>query len=330
MGRKKRRSKRKEGLRWQWIVVAGVLLFFSVLEAVVIFNLYRENRALKAELRKNKASASASLKITQQKPKSRPAKKSAVLPKKKKASQKPKPKKTRIKPVIPKKRKSVEKPRPQLAIVLDDWGYSNRNFHYLDEVKECFDISVFPKHQYTKEAAVYAHSRGKEVMLHLPMEPKNLAPEHWEKNTITTDMDWGQIRAITAASIDSVPYVRGANNHMGSKATESEYVMQAVLSVFKEKGLFWIDSVSTADSQASNIAKALGVRFAKRDVFIDNENDIDYIKMQLNKAADIASSKGYAIAIGHDRPNTLEAIKQALPDIKARGIDIVCVSRLVK
>ncbi len=314
-------------MRWQWIVTAGAFLFFVLIELVIIINLYVENKKLKTKL-------AALEKISLGKPAEEhyktPSAPEAKQGHKSQGGKKGAKKAKIVKAVVPQKRRAREKPKAMLAIILDDWGYTNKNFHYLSEINECIDISVFPRHQYTKEAALYAHSHGKEVMLHLPMEPKNLSRQHWEQNTITTDMDWERITAIAKDAIASVPYVKGANNHMGSKATEDPYVMQAVLSVIKQKGMFWIDSVSTGRSVAGNTADKLCVRFAKRDVFIDNESDIKYIKAQLMKAANLALSKGRAIAIGHDRPNTLKALEQALPEIKSKGIAIVCASRLAR
>ncbi len=321
-GRKGRRSKSSLPVLHIAFVVVFVLAF---LEALIISGLFKENLALKARL-KTGSQSQLEAKPSVRQGNTRTRNKIAA----KKRQRKVVSEKTLytasgvgIRPASKKK-----KPLPKLVIVLDDWGYSNQNFYYLRDIALKLDISVLPNHRYSRAAAEMAHRYGKEVMLHLPMEPLNLDKRYWEGVTITTDMDNEQIRQTVLSLLDSVPYVMGVNNHMGSKATADRRVMDTVAGALKGRVIFLVDSVSSSSSVVCKAARNNGMRCLKRDVFIDNDSNISYIKSQLRRALRIAEKKGYAVAIGHDRVNTLRAILEMETELLTRA-EVVTAGELV-
>ena len=170
--------------------------------------------------------------------------------------------------------------------------------------------------------------RGFEIILHLPLEPKeNMA---LEKDTITTAMDGSTINGIIIRDLIGVPYIRGVSNHMGSKVTEDPRTMEFVLKALKKKRLYFLDSYVTADSVCSQVAKKMHVGFVKRDVFLDNEKDAEYIKRQIYKLKTVAGINGQAIGIGHDREVTLSVLKEVMPELEKEGYKFVFVSELVR
>ena len=105
--------------------------------------------------------------------------------------------------------------------------------------------------------------------------------------------------------------------------------MRVVLSAVKERGLFFLDSKTTPNSAVKRIAKEIGLNMAERQVFLDNEQDVSYIKRQINDLIKKAKKNNSAIAIGHPHPATFAAIKEMSPIIKGEGIDVVPASSLV-
>ena len=116
---------------------------------------------------------------------------------------------------------------------------------------------------------------------------------------------------------------------MGSKFTENERGMRYVMEILKDKNLFFIDSFTTPKSLAYQTAKALGVKTARRQVFLDNEEDEEYIKGQIEKLITIARKDNTAIGIGHPHSQTINALQKMVPLMKEKGIEIVPVSELV-
>jgi polysaccharide deacetylase 2 family uncharacterized protein YibQ len=143
-------------------------------------------------------------------------------------------------------------------------------------------------------------------------------------------MDADELRERVSGFIEKFPGAVGVNNHMGSEFTEQEENMTAVLQVLKKNKLFFIDSVTSPDSVGMKVSKRLGVKSARRNVFLDNEQERGYILGQLNQAVRLARKNGSAIAICHPHQTTIAALAAALPELAGQGVRLVPVSQLVK
>ena len=217
---------------------------------------------------------------------------------------------------------------PKLALIVDDcgqWIATERGFLALNIP---LTMSVLPDVHYTATIASEAANAGKGVMLHLPMETESgLNPG---PGKVTTEMTDAQIVAQVESDLAQVPLARGVNNHEGSKASADPRVMRDVIGVLAKRGdLFFIDSKTSAQSVGEQVAAGAGVPTAARDVFLDNQESVDYTEAQLREAAAIARKTGSAIAIGHPRPTTLDAVKAMIPELQASGIEFVLASDLV-
>ena len=224
------------------------------------------------------------------------------------------------------------KQSPQIALIIDDFGYrmSRRERGFL-EAEFPLTVSVIPGLTYSAEAAREAAQKGKEVILHLPMEPReDLSNDYpW---IILTSMNRRQVERAVEESLASIPLAVGINNHMGSKATEDKEVMSAILGLAKKKSVFYIDSRTSNKSVAFALAKKMKVRTGRNNIFLDNyPGDSRHIRKQLSSLKKIALARGQAIAIGHaTRSATLSAVKEFLPQFKKEGIRLVYVSELTE
>jgi len=142
-------------------------------------------------------------------------------------------------------------------------------------------------------------------------------------------MTRAQVAAIVAADLDDVPGAEGVNNHMGSRASADRPTMDAVLSVLKQRGLYFLDSRTTAFTVAAEEAGRLGVPCRSRSVFLDDVADESAIRNQLERALGDARSEGAAVAIGHPHPKTLAVLERELPRLGSRGVRLVRVSDLI-
>lgn len=223
------------------------------------------------------------------------------------------------------------KPKPSLikvAIVLDDWGYNRNNLEILRLIEYPLTLAVLPNLAYSQEISQEAHGLNKEIILHLPMEPQASEKVRLEEDTIMTQMPRDKILAILAQDLENLSYAVGVSNHMGSKFTQDEKAIKIIFKKFKEKGLFFLDSM-TSKSVCKRVADNLGVRFVGRSVFLDNNLNEDYIDKQMRLLVKKAKIKGSAVGIGHDRPITLETLKKLMPELeKSEGVQFVFVSEL--
>lgn len=218
---------------------------------------------------------------------------------------------------------------PKVAIVVDDFGYSRNNLDKFFGLKQPITLSILPEQRYSREVADRARSNGFEAILHLPMESERHDAME-EPDTIKTGMSDKEILLRLKKEIACVPWIDGVSNHQGSKATSDTAVMTTIIRYLKTRGLYYFDSLTSSKSVCVDVARTLGVKCAKRDVFIDNSNNKDAIEKQLMNVEAIAFKNGVAIAIGHDRKNTVAVLAKKLPDMARDGIEFVRLSDLVK
>lgn len=216
----------------------------------------------------------------------------------------------------------------KIAIVIDDWGYNLNNLPTLDRIKYPLTCSVLPNLSYSRRVAEELHARGYQIILHLPMEPYE--KYRLEKNTILTTMDEATMRNIIAQDLASIVYAKGVSNHMGSRATEDQRTMEIILKEFKKRRLYFLDSFVSSKSVGFELARKIGLGFAKRDVFLDNKEEAGYIRQQIYKLKVRAKLYGQAIGIGHDRKITLGVLKEVMPELEKEGYKFVFVSELIK
>ena len=218
----------------------------------------------------------------------------------------------------------------KIAIVVDDFGYNINNVDEFLNIGEPITLSILPNLPYSGEIAAAARRRGYEVILHLPLESHRKDVRE-EEGTINSKMTGQEVLNKLKSAMESVRDLSGVSNHMGSKATEDKQLMEIIFSALKKEKLYFFDSLTSRKSVCQEAAKKVGIRFAKRDVFLDlgKANDADYIRKQVLELKKRAFKKGYAIGICHDRKNTVKVLAEMMPDLKADGVRFVYLSELV-
>lgn len=218
----------------------------------------------------------------------------------------------------------------ELAIIIDDMGNSMQEVRTLAEIGVPLTLAIIPGLHNDQDVASFAAANGFGVMIHAPMEPKGWPTKRLESNGLLVSMSDNDITERLQAFIREIPQASGLNNHMGSEFTEHEEQMKVVINMLKEKGLFFIDSATTSKSTGLRLAREAGLKSARRTVFLDNEQNIAYIGKQLALAVKAAKKNGYAIAICHPHPATINALRQLLPTLAGKGIKLVLVSKMVR
>ncbi len=219
--------------------------------------------------------------------------------------------------------------RGKIAMVLDDWGYSMRQVPALAAIHQPLTVSILPGLPHSAEVAKAAHADGHEVILHMPMEAQDpKAPR--EPATILTTMSKEVVLQHLDQSLASVPFIKGVNNHQGSKATMDSNLMNLVLGEIKRRNLYFIDSLVTQQSVCDSVARRLKLPFVRRAVFLDNEDNPAAIRKNLIRLAVVAQQKGEALGIGHDRPKTLQVLQEMVPALEQAGYQLVPASELAQ
>ena len=223
---------------------------------------------------------------------------------------------------------SVQSGTARLAIIIDDMGYDRSAADAVIALPFRLTVSVLPHLPISSEIAEEAHTRGDQVLLHLPME-SDTATAKSEQIELRVGMSTAQVSSAVSGMLDTVPHVVGVNNHQGSRATSDPALMQALMPLLRERGLFFIDSRTGAKTVAYDTAKLDGVRAASRKVFLDDIATRGAIVAQLRLAARDAHRDGFTIAIGHPRAETIAALAEEVPELESSGVKLVFASDVV-
>lgn len=215
----------------------------------------------------------------------------------------------------------------QLAIIIDDIGYNLRLGQRTADLSGAFTLAVLPFTPHGIELAERAHQRGKEIMLHVPMSNRHNYP--LGRGGLVKGMTHAEFLAVLRQNLANIPHVKGVNNHMGSLLTEQAEPMGWLMQELKSRHLYFVDSRTSAQTQALIMAKKIHLPSRRRDVFLDDVRTRTAIKAQLLQALKQAQQQGSAIAIGHPYPETLAELEQLQPLLHQFQVQLVNASQLM-
>ena len=217
---------------------------------------------------------------------------------------------------------------PRVAIIIDDIGFDKKLAYDLLAIEGNFTFSILPCSPFGRTIAENLHTMGAEIMLHLPMEPVQYPEINPGPGAILASMSPDVLIESLRKDIDAIPHARGVNNHMGSRITTLSPQMRQIFTILKQRDMFFIDSLTSRDSLCRQSARLFHLPFAQRDVFLDNIQDVSYIKKQLRQLVSVAKKHGSAVGIGHPYKATFDTLKQEVPRIR-KQVRIVPASALV-
>ncbi len=218
--------------------------------------------------------------------------------------------------------------RPKIAIIIDDMGLNMRLSKRALRLPKEVTLAYLPYASHLKKQTNEAHQDGHELMLHFPMEPQgtqNPGPDALFSHQSVSE--WEKVIAKNLGSFDNFV---GVNNHMGSQFTTNSTGLAFVAHALSRRGLFFIDSRTTAKSVVPKVMKVMDVKTASRDVFLDHVVKIEAIRKELTRAEQIATRRGQVIVIGHPHPETLQVLEAWTKKPAFKDFRLVPVRELVK
>ncbi|MEC0177945.1 divergent polysaccharide deacetylase family protein [Paenibacillus favisporus] len=230
------------------------------------------------------------------------------------------------------KRQSDMKPDKKVAIIIDDFGNGQGGTEEMLSLPIKLTVAIMPFLPTSKTDAELAHKQGHDVIVHMPMEPKQGNPKWLGPGAITSNMSNEEIRQRVEEAIDNVPYAVGMNNHMGSKITGDERIMSIVLEVCRERGLFFVDSKTNYHSVVGKLAVQMGMPPVANNIFLDDRHTVSHVSKQMKAVETWASEHQNCVTIGHvgvQGKKTAEAIRQSITGMQ-NSVSFVGISDLVR
>ena len=215
-----------------------------------------------------------------------------------------------------------------VAVVIDDAGVDRKRTRQAMALVGPLTFSFLPYAHSINQQIDNAKRAGHEVLAHIPMEPLNSLLDTGP-NSLNTGLTDQEIKDRLDWALSQTPGVVGINNHMGSLFTSDARGMKLVMGELRRRGLLFLDSRTTPRTLGAKLARLYQVPFAVRNVFLDHNADLDSIHGQLEELEALAKRRGYAVAIGHPKDTTIEALAQWLPVVAEKGLVLVPISVVV-
>lgn len=219
--------------------------------------------------------------------------------------------------------------RPRIAIIIDDMGVNRAQTQAVIDLPAPLTLAFLPYASKLESLTKRARERGHELMIHMPMEAMN-GDLDTGPIAIKSGMSDDQIHQALSQAFGSFEGYVGINNHMGSRVTQDEHMMHVVMNDLARRGLLFVDSKTINSSVAADIARAHGLDYAQRDVFLDHEATPEFVNAALDRLERIAKERGQAIGIGHPKAVTVKALEAWLAQRDQKGVLLVPVSALVR
>ena len=216
---------------------------------------------------------------------------------------------------------------PRIAIIIDDLGYQLEAGQRAIELPGPITYAILPQTPRGRSLAESAHDQGKEVLLHLPLESIAYhGPD--EPGSITLDMSRNVFHDTFGAALASVPHAIGVSSHRGSLLTQHPGHMEWLMEEIRDReGMFFVDSYTTHESVAMQLAAELGVAAARRHVFLDNDRSAEALAEQFERLTRLARRQGVVVVIAHPYPETLEFLERKLADLDEELFELIPVSK---
>ncbi len=215
--------------------------------------------------------------------------------------------------------------KPVVAIVVDDVGNTADKLPAWTAIEAPITFSVMPYPPLSEQLADKLHRAGYQVMMHIPTE--NAPPNSFSgRGQLAVGMDRNTVFQTLDSDASTVPFFSGINNHQGGRGCDDLALMTYMSDWAKSKGLYVVDSNSSAHSRVTDACLALGLPKRKNQVFIDHDNNPDYIRGSMRRLADLARRDGSAIGICHwHRPNTPTVVGEMIVQLSGEGIHFAFV-----
>ena len=210
-----------------------------------------------------------------------------------------------------------------LTLIIDDLGQTPSRDTRALALPGPVTLAIMPDTPHAADFAAQAHKAGKTVIIHMPMDPAT-GPFAWHPGLPMTEL-----QKRLEAAFKAVPFAAGMNNHEGSGMTVQPEAMAMLMGQLKQRGMFFLDSRTTAKTVAAAKAQEIGLPSLSRDVFLDDVRTPEAINGQLQTAIKFAHKHGSVVIIGHPYPQTLDVLDRELPKLAGQGVTWIPIKEMV-
>jgi len=222
---------------------------------------------------------------------------------------------------------------PRIAVVLFGLGDQPAAADSFFRVAAPFGVALAPGLKSSREIFRAAHQRGREVVLHLPLEPINYPGLDPGPGTLLVTMKPAQAAAHLRRYLDDAAPVAAVANHMGSLATQDMTLMRAVFHELRRSHVPFLHVSPAAGAVCKALAGDMGVPYAEPDMVVDLEplsTDQRALDRRWKEALERAHDRGHLVVWLRATRATREWLPRALAPGRLKGASIVPLAALVR
>lgn len=218
---------------------------------------------------------------------------------------------------------------PRVSIVVGGLGISaNTTSEALAKLPGPVTFAFAPYGTDLPRWVARARGEGHDVLLQVPMEPFDYPDSDPGPQTLLVGLEPDQnIDRLHWFMSRFQGYV-GIANYMGARFTATEPAITPVVREAAKRGLVYFDDGTSPRSQASQIAGANNIAFAKADLVLDTVPSAADIDRALARLEALARSRGSAVGVAGSLPVAIDRISLWAKAAAERGILLVPITAI--
>ena len=221
----------------------------------------------------------------------------------------------------------------RLAVVMFGFADDPELLATFESLPAPFAVALAPDGKHSAAMIREARARGREVVLHVPLEPINYPQVNPGPGTILVSMNPAQITGLMRRYLDRAGPVAAVANHMGSLATQDMTVMSAVYRELHRQRVPFLHVSPAAGAVCKPLAASLGVAYAEPDAAIDGEARTARPALLDKRWKEVLAetrARGHAVVMVRATPLTRTWITRALDVRRLAGVSVVPLSALLR
>jgi len=224
--------------------------------------------------------------------------------------------------------------KPRAAIIIDNLGSDLLAARTFADIEAPLTFAVRASQPFSKEVAELASLFGREVLMQLPPEPERLAaagtPRAETPRAGTPRAERGGLLRRFGENLAGVPHAVGVTTEPGARLSGNAERMQWILDATQEHNLFLVELAGASPANSCDTAAAAAVGCVQSDVLLEDSSEEEAVRKQLDNVLQTARTRGDTVAVGHATPALAAALRSAVPEFAAAGVELVPASTIVE
>ena len=220
----------------------------------------------------------------------------------------------------------------RLALVMFGFGDDAARADSFFAVPVPFAVAVLAGAKESQGSFRAAHQHGRELVLHLPLEPLNYPQVNPGPGTLLVTMKPAKVASELAHDLGQAGAVTAVANHMGSLATQDMTLMRALYRELKKRHLVFLHISPVAGSVCKSLAADMGVDYVEPDAVVDHEtrsSDRRGLERRWKEILKQARERGRLVVWMRATPLTRAWLAGAITPKRLEGISVVPLSALM-